>query len=264
MNTNILGNYSKAIVFAVVIALLAITIAISTYAQSTSTFLQTSGQISAVNVSAKSVTISYAQMLPMIACVNSDPVREPCPIQSKGRSPDTIVQDQVLVMSAFGGVIGDITMLKVGSNVTVYLKQNAVYAIKDTGSVTKVCDPSIQDSCGQQPPVSTGTIPSKCDPSIQDSCGQQPPATQCVQLQTYPPRTICPAVISNDLSVGTQSGGVITLQEKLQSLGYFPSTSQPTGFFGAVTRQAVIQYQAANGLPQTGYVGSMTRASLGY
>ena len=62
------------------------------------------------------------------------------------------------------------------------------------------------------------------------------------------------------LTVGTQSNEVAELQLRLGVLGYFSGSD--TGYFGSLTRQAVIDFQAANGLPQVGYVGPSTRAVL--
>lgn len=247
MNQNQSRNYVHGIIFAFVVTILAVTVAVKIHAQSTPMFLQTSGQVSIVNIAAKSVTIAYPQALAMVYCVQA-----PCPPQPTGRNPDTVAQDQVLVLDGTSKVIDDITMLKVGDSVVVYLKQNIPYAIKDTNMVTPGCDPVTG--------VCTGTVTGL----LHGGSGEQPPVGPCVQIQTFPPQTICPANIQNDLSLGVRSGEVVTLQTKLQSMGYFPNTTQPTGYFGPVTKQAVVQYQAASGLPQTGYVGPMTRSALGY
>lgn len=42
---------------------------------------------------------------------------------------------------------------------------------------------------------------------------------------------------------GDQGSEVLALQRCLQSIGYFPQTVQPTGFYGSVTRGAVFQFQ---------------------
>lgn len=69
-------------------------------------------------------------------------------------------------------------------------------------------------------------------------------------------------VITQDLKVGISNDQVAALQRKLQSLGYFPSSVQPSNYFGSVTRKAVIDFQTAHGLPALGFVGSMTRSAL--
>lgn len=53
---------------------------------------------------------------------------------------------------------------------------------------------------------------------------------------------------------------VSELQKRLSSLGYFSGAA--TGYFGAETEAAVKKFQAANGIPETGYVASITRAAL--
>lgn len=272
MNQNQSRNYVSVIVPLLVVAVFVITGVMEIHAQLTSMFLQTSGQISAVNTIAKSITITYPQALRMSYCIT-----EPCPPQSTGRSPNIVTQDQVLVLNAIGGVVDNITTLKVGDGVIVYLKQNSPYTIKDISLVPPGCDPLTSicvgtgtitpDGVGGQSPSGSGTsggIGGQPPTTPPGGSGSQPPVRPCVQVQTYPPKTICPANIQSDLNIGVQSSEVLALQVKLQSLGYFPNTIQPTGYFGPVTKQAVIQYQATNSLPQTGYVGPMTRSALGY
>lgn len=64
----------------------------------------------------------------------------------------------------------------------------------------------------------------------------------------------------SDLSEGMSSGDVSELQQRLKDLGYF--SANVTGFFGSITKAAVMQYQTANGIPSTGYVGPLTRAAF--
>jgi peptidoglycan hydrolase-like protein with peptidoglycan-binding domain len=66
---------------------------------------------------------------------------------------------------------------------------------------------------------------------------------------------------SIDLTVGAKGDDVLVLQKMLQEQGYFREV--PTGYFGPVTKAAVMAYQATNGISQTGYVGPLTRAMLG-
>ncbi len=58
------------------------------------------------------------------------------------------------------------------------------------------------------------------------------------------------------------NGAVSVLQDFLNSKGYL--SSQPTGFFGSMTRTAVIAFQTANGISATpaGFVGSTTRVKI--
>jgi peptidoglycan hydrolase-like protein with peptidoglycan-binding domain len=64
-------------------------------------------------------------------------------------------------------------------------------------------------------------------------------------------------MFTKDLTVGSTGADVSALQAKL---GVTPAT----GYFGAITKAAVVAYQAANKLPTTGYVGQLTRAVLNY
>ena len=71
---------------------------------------------------------------------------------------------------------------------------------------------------------------------------------------------------SNYLSVGSTGADVSALQSYLMASGYsIPSitsgAAQP-GYFGSQTQAAVKAYQAQNGIPNTGFVGPLTVASL--
>jgi hypothetical protein len=66
-----------------------------------------------------------------------------------------------------------------------------------------------------------------------------------------------------NLRFGSRGNDVVELQKALKKLGFFPATQEPTGYFGPLTRTAVIAYQKANGItPAVGFVGPLTRASL--
>jgi hypothetical protein len=71
--------------------------------------------------------------------------------------------------------------------------------------------------------------------------------------------------VSAKLCLSLQSNlryGVTALQNFLVSQGYFNSAYLGSGRFGALTLRAVIQYQAAENLPNTGFVGALTRATV--
>lgn len=74
------------------------------------------------------------------------------------------------------------------------------------------------------------------------------------------------AIITTNLRYGSTDiktgGSVSVLQDFLNTNGYL--TSQPTGFFGSMTRSAVRAFQNANNIPANppGFVGSLTRAKI--
>lgn len=64
------------------------------------------------------------------------------------------------------------------------------------------------------------------------------------------------------LKQGMQNNEVRELQSLLQKLGHYPSNSAITGYFGAVTKRAVMSFQKYHGLVQDGIVGPLTRDKL--
>lgn len=65
-----------------------------------------------------------------------------------------------------------------------------------------------------------------------------------------------PAVsFTRDLTVGSSGADVTALQT---AIGVSPAT----GYFGSITKAAVVAYQKAHGISATGYVGPLTKASL--
>jgi murein DD-endopeptidase MepM/ murein hydrolase activator NlpD len=68
-------------------------------------------------------------------------------------------------------------------------------------------------------------------------------------------------IFTKDLSVGSESNEVRRLQATLRALGFFRHPSD-TGYFGEVTKTAVIAYQKKKGVAQSGSVGLETRRKL--
>ena len=68
-------------------------------------------------------------------------------------------------------------------------------------------------------------------------------------------------VLSSRLSSGMQGQEVTELQNKLIASGFLTGTSA-SGYFGPMTRAALMAYQAAHGLEQTGAVGPRTLGLL--
>lgn len=63
--------------------------------------------------------------------------------------------------------------------------------------------------------------------------------------------------IINTLTVGSSGSEVSYLQQILRKLGFF--NGEVTGYFGSITKQAVIDFQAANNIASVGIVGPKTR-----
>lgn len=65
---------------------------------------------------------------------------------------------------------------------------------------------------------------------------------------------------SSEIGVGAQGTEVTSLQTWLENNGYY--SGPVTGYYGALTQAGVKNYQSANGISATGYVGPLTLASL--
>ncbi|OHB17882.1 MAG: hypothetical protein A2913_01225 [Parcubacteria group bacterium RIFCSPLOWO2_01_FULL_40_65] len=66
---------------------------------------------------------------------------------------------------------------------------------------------------------------------------------------------------TRSLTVGSQGADVTALQDYLTSTGHFIYSGGSTGRFGAVTKAALVAWQAANGVsPASGYFGPVSRA----
>lgn len=86
-----------------------------------------------------------------------------------------------------------------------------------------------------------------------------------LQLGLQPPGQVLGAttvkvMFTQNMRVGSRGPAVTALQTKLTELGFYRGSI--TGYFGGLTRAAVVAYQRANGLPQVGQVGPLTRALL--
>src|SRR4051812_46745333 len=70
-------------------------------------------------------------------------------------------------------------------------------------------------------------------------------------------------ILNYNLSVGASGTDVATLQNYLISQHYLTLPADVTpGYFGNLTKKAVKDFQNANGIDQTGFVGSITRAKI--
>jgi len=100
---------------------------------------------------------------------------------------------------------------------------------------------------GTTAPPTTPTTPISPSPTTPTS----PTESTCVTLP------ISLKYTSRDSST---NGGVSILQTFLAGKGYL--NSEATGYFGGMTLAAVKQFQGANGIEQTGYVGPLTRGKI--
>ena len=71
------------------------------------------------------------------------------------------------------------------------------------------------------------------------------------------------AIFSHSLGIGSTGADVVALQTALEQRGLLElPPGVVNGFFGALTRAAVVRYQASTGLPQVGAFGPLTMAKL--
>jgi peptidoglycan hydrolase-like protein with peptidoglycan-binding domain len=69
--------------------------------------------------------------------------------------------------------------------------------------------------------------------------------------------------ITADLTIGSSGAQVSALQSALVSQGYLVMPAGVSmGYFGSLTKAAVMKWQAANGVPATGYFGPISRAKF--
>jgi Putative peptidoglycan binding domain len=72
------------------------------------------------------------------------------------------------------------------------------------------------------------------------------------------------AAFTRYLTIGSTGSDVVELQTILEAQGYLVMPAGVAkGYFGALTKNAVMKWQAAVGLPSTGYFGPMSIAAIG-
>ena len=78
--------------------------------------------------------------------------------------------------------------------------------------------------------------------------------------------SVASAAFDVNLTVGSTGADVASLQTLLIAKGFsipaIQSGAATPGYFGSQTKTAVMAYQSANGIPNTGFVGPLTRAAL--
>lgn len=93
-----------------------------------------------------------------------------------------------------------------------------------------------------------------CTPTKEEPIVTPPPTANIASAQCLN--------TSQSLSFGMNNSLVVTAQQLLKNLGYFPVDIDTTGYFGPITRTAVLEFQAAHNISQVGIVGPQTRAKL--
>ncbi|HTV31160.1 MAG TPA: Ig-like domain-containing protein [Xanthobacteraceae bacterium] len=91
-------------------------------------------------------------------------------------------------------------------------------------------------------------------------------ATSSVAVVGTATSTTAPSIFTRNLSLYATGSDVLALQQFLNTHGFLVATTgagspgEETSLFGLATYKALVKFQAANGLPATGYFGPETRA----
>lgn len=118
---------------------------------------------------------------------------------------------------------------------------------------------AVQDFQAAKGIMGTGVV----GPLTRQALGLAGNTTSAVAVSLAPGSTQALSNITTNLYQGYVGAQVTILQQRLKDLGYFGSTVTPTTFFGALTKKAVQDFQTANGIEATGFVGQLTRTALG-
>ncbi len=128
------------------------------------------------------------------------------------------------------------------------------------GTLVSGCSTLASLRPGQTSPTVAGPIGTSRPPSTGSAAepGQTVPTTRpAPSATTASPATTTPPV---PLEPGSSGPGVLRLQQRLTSLGYW--LGAPSGTFGDSTEQAVYALQKVAGLSRDGIVGPKTEAAL--
>ena len=76
--------------------------------------------------------------------------------------------------------------------------------------------------------------------------------------------TAASAAQAQTLRQGSTGYNVRTIQTELRNRGFFPRNVSSTGYYGSITKRAVMNFQRANGLRADGVAGPATLRAMGY
>lgn len=101
-------------------------------------------------------------------------------------------------------------------------------------------------------------------PAVKNRVGRPAEGEAATEVIAPPPVPACVAggEFVTQLDMGFFGAEVQHVQNLLKCLGYFPQSVSATGYFGAITRAAVVDFQAAHGLAQSGVLDAATRSLL--
>jgi murein L,D-transpeptidase YcbB/YkuD len=137
------------------------------------------------------------------------------------------------------------------------LEANETEQLQDCDSDVQNYQQELQDyqDCTQSTNENTSASGSPAVPSSTPTTPTAAPIVPSIVPLAFSP-------MDENLQVGASDEAVSALQQFLINNGYLTAVSTPTGYFGNLTKQAVIAFQASAGLPATGYCGPMTRAKI--
>ncbi len=122
------------------------------------------------------------------------------------------------------------------------------------GSITKTAVMAFQAKNGVE---SVGVVGPKTRAILNGTC----PVGATGAANQPAPSIPSGANFTQTLSVGSIGAEVTLLQKVLIDLTFLKIAS-PTGYFGSITKAAVMGYQTSRSIPATGLVGPLTRAAL--
>ncbi len=183
-----------------------------------------------------------------IGYVNTSPTALSLPGAVLGASTNCYVFNSTLQVGSTGA---DVSALQSRLMVEGFFTASATGYF---GSITKAAVMTFQakngvDSVGIVGPKTRALLNATCPTGAPGATNQPAPAAPSA------------ASFTQTLGVGSIGAEVTLLQKVLIDLAFL-KVAAPTGYFGALTKAAVMGYQTSRAIPSTGLVGPLTRAAL--
>lgn len=183
-----------------------------------------------------------------IGYVNTNPVGLSLPGAVLGASTNCYVFNTTLQVGSTGA---DVSALQSRLTLEGLFSANATGYF---GSITKAAVMAFQAKNNVE---SVGIVGPKTRAILNGSCPVGAPGSATQPVVTAPSA----AVFTQNLMVGSIGAEVTLLQKVLIDLGFL-KIATPTGYFGSLTKAAVMGYQTSRGIEATGNTGPKTRAAL--